>query len=486
MENQTPGVTFGRKLAFAVGDVFGGGSFNVVNFLYPGFLALVVGLPAGWAGAVMMVARVWDAVTDPVMGRISDATHSPMGKRRIYILVAAPLVVLAMFLMFFPYSFSSLAARFTVVLLSYIFFCTVQTMVMIPYYSLSSEMSGDYAQRAKINSLRLGFSIFSSILCVAVPGMVVDAYKTGADPLGKQGYIVMSLLFGIIFALCLLATALGAKEEIKTPPQRTRFRVQEFFQPLALRPFRQYLGMQMCLSFSMSIMSSLFFLYINFYVMRDTYAATGSAGMVGLLGAALMFAMQIVALPFYLWLIGKTSKTTAYRFGSVLWIACGLALLLVRPGTPQWVLYALAALMGLGISGPGLAPHTMFGDVNDAGEVKFGQRMEGAFGGLTNFINKIAQAVGIALVFALLGLAGFMEQEVGAPQILSQPYGAQLALKLVLCLAPLVFMSVGIFISARYRIDSKKQKELVAMIARQKQEDTEGLEEQREALLKTL
>ncbi|MDD3243710.1 MAG: MFS transporter [Eubacteriales bacterium] len=487
MEPTTPKkVPFGRKLAFAVGDVFGGGSFNVINFLYPGFLALVVGLPAAWAGAVMLIARIWDAVTDPLMGILSDATSSRMGKRRIYILIAAPLALLAMFLMFFPYSFDSLWARFAAVTLSYIFFCTVSTMVMIPYYSLSSEMSADYSQRASVNALRLGFSIFSSIICVAVPGMIVDGLKTPADPLGKQGYIVMSLIFGALFAVCLLVTALGAKAEINTPPQRGRFKVKEFLRPLKLRPFRQYLGMQMCLSFAMSIMSSLFFLYINFYIMRDQYASTGSAGIVGLLGAAIMFSMQIVALPLYLKLIEKTSKTVAYRCGSLLWIATGVGMLFVQPGVQPWVIYIMAALMGLGISGPGMVPHTMFGDVNDAGEVLFGQRLEGSFSGLANFINKVAQAVGIAIVFAVLGAAGFVEQEVGAAQILTQPDSAQQMLKWVLCLAPFFFMGIGMLVSLRYKIDAKRQKQLAVMIEKQKAEGGEPTRAEREALIEEL
>ena len=99
---------FKKKLAFASADIFGGGSFNIVNFLYPGFLALTVGISPYWIGVVILVARIWDAITDPLMGHISDRTKSKMGKRRIYLVIAAPFVLLSMFLLFFPYSFSSL------------------------------------------------------------------------------------------------------------------------------------------------------------------------------------------------------------------------------------------------------------------------------------------------------------------------------------------------------------------------------------------
>ncbi|MCL1964937.1 MAG: MFS transporter [Firmicutes bacterium] len=451
---QASRLPFSRKLAFAVGDFFGGGSFNIVNFLYPTFLTMMVGLSPYWVGVVMLVARIWDAVTDPLMGYISDATRSKMGKRRIYIAIAAPLALISFFLLFFPYSFSSTAARVSAVLASYILFCTVQTMMMIPYHSLASEISADYGQRASVNGLRLGFSIFASILCVAVPGIIVDSF---ADR-GK-GYIVMSLLFGSLFMLALLCTAFFVREEIITPPIRTRISLKAFVRPLSLPAYRCYLGMQLCLSMSMAVMSALFFFYVDFKIMREATMA-GESNFVGMFAAALMFSMQIIALPFYLWLIKKTSKAVTYRIGAALWIVGGLAVFLLTPNTPVPFIYLLAAFLGFAISGPGLVPHTMFGDVMDAAQLAFGDRNEGAFVGLMNLINKTVQAVGIALVMAILGLCGFVEQALGAPPVLAQPLSAQGALTAMIALTPAVCMGIGIWISARYRIDKARQSEM--------------------------
>ncbi|WP_430757353.1 MFS transporter [Peloplasma aerotolerans] len=86
--------------------MFGGGYFNIVNFLYPGFLALTVGISPYWIGIVILVARVWDAITDP-LGHISDRTKSKMDKRRIYLVIVTPFVLLSMYLLFFPYAFST-------------------------------------------------------------------------------------------------------------------------------------------------------------------------------------------------------------------------------------------------------------------------------------------------------------------------------------------------------------------------------------------
>ncbi|HIW56530.1 MAG TPA: MFS transporter, partial [Firmicutes bacterium] len=204
----------GRKAAFACGDVFGGGAFNILNFLYPAYAALTLGLGASLTGIIVMLSKIWDAVTDPFMGLISDGTRSRMGKRRVYILAGAPLVLVSMVLLFFPWNISSTALRFIAALLSYMFFATVETMVMIPYYSLSSEISSDYTERAKANTLRIGFSVASSIVCVVVPNLIVNAVGQ------PSGYIVMSVAFGLLFALTLTVTALWAKEEVVSPPVR--------------------------------------------------------------------------------------------------------------------------------------------------------------------------------------------------------------------------------------------------------------------------
>jgi len=443
-----------KKLAFASADIFGGGSFNIINFLYPGFLALTVGINPFWISFIMLIARVWDAITDPIMGFISDHTRSKMGKRRIYLVISSPLVLVGMYFLFFPFNFPGEGARVVAVLLSYLVFTMIQTSVMIPYYSLSSEISSGYQQRASYNSYRLGFSIFASIICVAVPGIIVSMFSDA-----RLGYQIMSLSFGLLFGLSVLVTGLFAKEEITTPPVTAELSLREMAKPLKLRPFRQYLGMFLVLQMSMAVMSGLFFFYVDFYITKDI-TASGESSMVGLIAAALMFSMQIVALPIYLKMIAKKGKTFAYRFGAYVWIVTALALLLIPPNVNPVVIYVLAALMGLGISGPGLVPHTMYGDVVDAGQIMFKDRLDGQMSGFTNFINKVAQALGLALVMFVIGLAGFQSQDLTLPDIVSQPDSAMLAIRIIMAVVPLLFMGIGIAISFRYKIDGRKQMEI--------------------------
>jgi oligogalacturonide transporter len=460
-------------VAFAVGDIFGGGSFNIINFLYPGYLALAVGLPAHLSGLIILIARIFDAVSDPVMGFLSDRMRVRFGSRRGALLVSAPLVVLSLFLMFYPYSNPSLTVRFWQVLASYIFFYAVQTSIMIPYFSLGSEMTTDYTERARMTSVRLGCSIFSSIVCVAVPGMIVNGYP------GNQGYIVMSLAFGALFMVCVGVTGLFAKEGIPAPKKAEPFDFRDFIRPFQVKPFRQYLWLFLCCQMTMAVLSALFFFYVDFYFCRDL-TARGEENVAGLAGAAIMFGMQIVALPVYMALIKKIGKGAVYIIGSAIWIAGALLLFVLPAGASPALLYLLAGLIGFGISGPGLIPHAMFGDVVDVGHLQFGARTAGAFSGIANLVNKVAQAAGLALVMAGIGAAGFIEQDIseGAAKVTSQSASAQNAIVWIMALAPLVFMSAGIFVCTRYKLNKETHQRVLTAI--------EGSDADRQDVLRSL
>lgn len=95
-------VPFWEKLIFCAGDLSGGGGQSIASVLYLIFLTNIVGLNPGWAGTVLMLSKMWDAVSAPLMGMISDNTRSPMGRRRPYILAGGILLLPAMALMGIP------------------------------------------------------------------------------------------------------------------------------------------------------------------------------------------------------------------------------------------------------------------------------------------------------------------------------------------------------------------------------------------------
>ena len=543
-------VSLGNKLAFACGDIFGGGSFNIINFLFTPFLTLMVGIPMVWLTPILLLTKIWDGIIDPFIGKITDAKkQGRFGKRRFFMLICAPLVLVGFVLLFFPWNILnvSVAWRCVFVVIVYMLYATAQSFVLIPYYSHASEMTDDFNERNNVNAIRLGFSILSSLICVAVPGMIAGPEK------GPTSYILMASAFGVIFMVSILVTALFSREQVKTPPVRTKFNIKEFVRPLKMGTYRRYLGMQMCASFGMAVMSSFFFTLCDFYLRRQTYMTAlmyGEAASrfpIATVAAAAMFIAQIIALPIYLKLIKVKSKRFAYITGAIVWIVVAAAMLFLpaetaaptvtealnkkgeviykiatTSGAHEAIIIMFGLLLGLGIGGTVFVPHSSFGDVCDVGELYFGERTEGNFSGLTNFLNTTAQAVGLAIPPLIIGLTGYVETqnltaseyadvlkaggiEVGTitkrffelegnfstvildngnVQLIpvKQPEAAQLAIKLTFILLPIVILAFAIWIASRYKVTSKLQKQIVELNAREDKDSEEFAKERMELL----
>ena len=530
-------VSLGNKLAFACGDIFGGGSFNIINFLFTPFLTLVVGIPMVWLAPILLFTKIWDGFIDPIIGRITDGTTpGKFGKRRKFMLIFAPFVLVCLVLLFFPWNMvtDSVLLKSIFVVIIYMMYATAQSFVLIPYYSHASEMTPDFTERNNTNAVRLAFSIASSTICVAVPGMIASPSK------GDQGkcYIVMAVIFGVIFMVSILITALFSREQIVTPAVKTKFSLKEFLRPLKVKTYRQYLGMQMCSSMAMAMMSSFFFTFCDFFIRRLSYQQVTISENLGrfpiaTVAAAMMFVAQIVALPIYLKIIKAKSKRFAYITGCVVWMVV-VAFMWLLPaetkidvvngsvqtveGAPNWLIMVFGLLLGLGIGGTVFVPHSSFGDVCDVGELYFGERTEGAFSGITNFLNTTAQAIGLAIPPAIIGLAGYVETQYvtteqynqilqtgkviidgkdlglienfkatlgnGSVQLLpvSQPDGAQLAIRICFIVLPIVIMALAIVIASKYKLTSDLQKRIVQANARA-DKDSDEFKQLREELL---
>ena len=530
-------VSLGNKLAFACGDIFGGGSFNIINFLFTPFLTLVVGIPMVWLAPILLFTKIWDGFIDPIIGRITDGTTpGKFGKRRKFMLIFAPFVLVCLVLLFFPWNMvtDSVLLKSIFVVIIYMMYATAQSFVLIPYYSHASEMTPDFTERNNTNAVRLAFSIASSTICVAVPGMIASPSK------GDQGkcYIVMAVIFGVIFMVSILITALFSREQIVTPAVKTKFSLKQFLRPLKVKTYRQYLGMQMCSSMAMAMMSSFFFTFCDFFIRRLSYQQVTISENLGrfpiaTVAAAMMFVAQIVALPIYLKIIKAKSKRFAYITGCVVWMVV-VAFMWLLPaetkidivngsvqtveGAPNWLIMVFGLLLGLGIGGTVFVPHSSFGDVCDVGELYFGERTECAFSGITNFLNTTAQAIGLAIPPAIIGLAGYVETQYvtteqynqilqtgkviidgkdlglienfkatlgnGSVQLLpvSQPDGAQLAIRICFIVLPIVIMALAIVIASKYKLTSDLQKRIVEANART-DKDSDEFQQLREELL---
>ncbi len=454
-----------RKLGYGLGDIYGGGTATLLSFYYLVFLTDVVRLNPALAGTVILISKVYDAITDPFEGVISDRTRTRLGRRRPYLLLGIPLVLISFFALFYPIDFESEQSRFYFVIATYLFYSTVVSIVMLNYNALQSEMSLDYDERTALSSARIFFSAVSSIICALVPMEIVKAF-----PDVRTGYIVMGLAVGAFFALPFIGTVLAARErqEFQKSPRPFSFR-QTFIEPFKLRTFVLVLGMFVFAAIAADSVSSIVVYFIKYYLQRPNEANYV---------AGTMLVFQVISLPFFAAYARRTSKRRSFITGVGIWMGAMLLSFLLSPENPPWMVYAFAAVVGLGTGGYFISIYAIFPDLPDVDELKSGERREGLFGALITLMRKFSGAVGIFIVSNLLSLAGYInpvEQVVeGAARLVDQPQSATflLVLRLIFVFVPLVLLSLAILLAARMPLTHQTHARLNRVLAARRRGDT--------------
>ena len=444
------------RFFFGMGDIYGGGAFNIVNFYYAVFLTDVVKIHPSYSAMIFLISKVWDAVTDPFMGYLSDRTRSPWGRRRPYYLAGIPLIFISFVMLWFPVNYDSEMSRFLYVLLAYMFFNTVVTLVMVPYQAMSAELTSDYEERTNLNSIRLVFSLVSSLFCALIPLFIINGFGVDVEGI-RKGYIAMSIVFGLFFALPWIGTFLFTFEHPSEKKEYEKGWFKAMFEPLRIRIFRKFLALQLFTFIAFDIIVLIIGHYMKYW-MRNYDAMNILLG--------ILIIVEVASVPLFSKISHKRGKAAAYMSGASVWgIAC-LGMFFIQPETPLWVLYILGAVVGVGLAGAIVTPYTMFGDVVDVGELAFGDNRSGSFSGMLTFLRKSTTAIAQSTVLALLGWIGYREpvdvMENGVLRSLEQqqPEGVLLIIRLILTFVPIILLSFGFRIAWRYPLVKKVQEEI--------------------------
>ncbi len=471
----TPGeekLSLKTKIGFGSGDIYGGGATLIIGFMYLYFLTDVIHLDPAMAGLVVLISKVWDAVSDPLMGMISDRTRSRWGRRRPYMLFGIPAIFLSFFVMWFPVSFESESARFAFVVAGYMFFSTVNTLVMIPYNALSSELTLDYNERTSLQSFRMFFSASSSILCALLPLEIVKHFESS-----RRGYIIMAIFFGVLFALPFIAVFLTTRERpvfSEKSPHRIQFK-ETFLAPFTIRSFLNVLFMYLFAFVAMDMVNSIVLYYMTYYIGRG-----GLSNYV--LGVLLVF--NVVSLPLFSRISRRTSKRIGYIIAAAVWIVTLLFSFLFKPGMPVIPIYLFAAVLGIGVGGVIFMVYAIFPDMPDIDEIHSGLRREGIYSGLFTFMRKLSSAIGIFLIGQALSLAGYrapVEESVGGVIKMVQQQQTDefiMVLRVIFVAAPLLFLSIAVVNAVRYPLTPAIHSDLRDLLVKRRKGGTLTEEEQ--------
>ncbi|MEG1646329.1 MAG: MFS transporter [Clostridia bacterium] len=445
-----------EKIFYGAGEIFGGGSSSLISITLLFFLNTIVGISASIAGAIIMISKAWDAVSDPLMGVISDNCRSKMGRRRPFIILGGVLTFIAMLILFAPLSASAPTwLKISYFAFAYIFYCTASTVSQVPYCSLSSDISPNAKQRNSANSIKLVFSMASAGICYLVPTLVLEQLKNG-NITYSVFYLIIGVVFGLYFAIPLILAGIFSRERVEFDVNhRATFSFKNYSTPFKVKSFNWHMLMYVSVFLCMDIVFAL----VVYFATNVMYGVTiFGKKMSSLFILAPMMVMIAIMLPIVLTAAKKKSKQFALRFAMPCYILGGLLLAFMPTSWPSWLVPIFAIIMGIGFAGAQSMPWMIFPDTVDVAELGTGTRDSASFSGVMTFTRKMSNAVGIGLVGLTLDLAGQVKDSVTNKPFDNQPSSVLWAIRIVMAVAIVVLISLAFFASLKYRVTDTKMK----------------------------
>lgn len=444
-----------QKLCYGAGDIYGGGAFLIFSLLYMNFLVLVEGLPVVATSVIVFIGKLWDAITDPWMGRISDKTRSRFGRRRLYFLIGIIPVFLSFIMMFYSFGMQSTMAKIFYYTFAYMFFGTAFTIVMVPYNAILSDMTSDYDERTSFTTVRMLFSGGAALIAAVVPGILIKAVGGAVNgPAQKGGYLLMASVMAAIFGICWLVAFLGTREKQDLPPVE-KVRMGDWFGLFKNKAYRNYLGIFLSFQVGVDLVLALFIFYIDIVVLKyESYELV--------MGVLLVFSLVFMAVMG--WIAKRKGKAFPLFIGMPVWILSMIAFLFVQSDTPVFVLCILAALIAVGSSAGNLSTWSMLTDIYDIDEIRTSRRREGVYSGLTTFLRKFASGVAVLLLGFGLRLLGFDQTQYNMLKATEASFDpaayAQstlvVGLRWMFVLIPVVLLSVCLIFAIRNKINKRR------------------------------
>ncbi|MDH3641099.1 MAG: MFS transporter [Gammaproteobacteria bacterium] len=411
--------------------------FPVAVFI-PRFYSNDIGIPVALVGAIIIVVRIFDVITDPLMGYISDHTHTRFGRRKPWILAATPIMMLSIYMLFMPPEGAG------VVHLSvwYMLLSVAITMMLIPYYAWGAELSTDYNERSRITGGRAMAGITGSFTAQLVPGAALLLFGIGGSDVVLQLVgITMLIVMPVSVTLTLLKTPEPASDRRSVVPVLKGLKLM-----WGNGPFKQLVLAFMIGSIGLNITTPLYLFFI-----ADVLNAEDQA----IYMLIFFFLTSFMAVPFWVWLARRIGKHRAYLAAFFMLAFAHPFYLLLGEGDFWWM---LPITLTTGFASGGFSatlPNSMKADVIDLDTLRSGENRAALFFSAWSFAQKATSSIGTA--FAMFGLAlfGFVAGADNGPDEL-------FGVRFLFSTFPSIFFLAGAAIVWKYPITEERHAEIRA------------------------
>ena len=427
------------KLAYGVSDLGITLPLSAITFVLLYFYTNVVGLSPVLAGLALLIPKGWDAISDPLMGQITDRTKSRWGRRRPYLLFGAVPYAIFFIFLFSPPMRASENVIFTYLLIFFTLFFTASTVLYVPYNALLPELSLDHHERTKLIGFRQPFSILGWVTGSALILPIVGLFSTEA-----AGFYFTAVIFGAIAIAVFYTTFLSVRE-------------REDFTRMEALPILE--------SFKLTLKNRLFWLFIVAYCFISIGFTTFSATVIYYaeywLGNKELFTIImglvmgciLVSIPLWVFLSGKFGKKESFVAGTLILIVAMIFLLFYPRGVGPG-LFAIFAVAGIGTGAYFIFPFAIMPEIIDVDEVRSGTRREGAYYGIFFLISKLAVAISPMVVGIVLEMTGY------DAELTLQSESALTGIRLLASIIPFFFFAAGFIFLLFFPMGKKVYEEL--------------------------
>lgn len=402
------------KIGYGVGNLGYGLVTQTITTFLVFYVTVILGLPGSLIGLIVAISIIWDAVSDPIMGYISDNTVSKYGRRHIYILIGTITTAFMNVMLWNVYPNINIWLKFWWILVAVLLLKTFITIFVTPYSALGAELSKDYDERSMIQAIKTIFYLLGFLL-VSAGSMFIFFRPTTAYPVGQMNpsaYANIALVSSVIMLVAGLITYHTTKKYLPRLP-------------IASKSTEGFSGLDFVSKIKFSLKDldyrAIFFGYLF------TNMASGIISVIGMhtftytfeldnykIGMVLgtQFIVSIIAQPIRAKISSRIDKNNAVKLGlkiSILGCLTLFFMVLIREQVivNYGLLLIYSVIIGFGTSGLFSLPLSMIADTVDQEELCTGERNEGVYYGMLNFGYKISQSVAILLLGVMLDVIKF-------------------------------------------------------------------------------
>jgi GPH family glycoside/pentoside/hexuronide:cation symporter len=441
---------FNRKLLFSfggLGDAIIGNGVIGAGTLY----SLALKLDPLTVGIIAVIPRLWDAVTDPFMGHISDNTRTRWGRRRPYVLFGGISAALIFFILMCPPA--SLGDRGTLVyfFVTLMFYYTAYTVFSVPYSALGFEMSIDYHERTRVMAFRA--------FCVAIGGMIAGFAMwitfNRIFPSPRVGMGATGLLFAAIASISFVVAALGTREAAETQKQDKLDLLRAFKYTMTNGQFLLLVGALAMYVLGLYVTLPVYTWINSYYVFHGDLAAAGKLEMIRSTIYAVLMLGTIFPLTWLGTRLGKRQTLALALLFAV--IGTSSTWFMFTPKAPYLQLLMPVAL-ACALPAVQIFPMSIMADICDLDELKTGLRREGLYGASFGFVIKLAGSMTLFLTGVILRVAGIDQTaRVQTPEAL-------LKLRVLGALVPAIMLGIAGILLFRLNVPESKVREVRAIL----------------------